>query len=225
MSEDTPMNVLGYTRSLEILQKYAIPLAAAHLVENPDELPTAAAQIGFPLSLKLIAPRFSHKSEAGLVQLGINDPEQLARSAQSLLELGRELCQGEIEGLLVQEMVPNGVEILLGVHRDPQFGPLVMLGAGGTWVELFQDTSMRLLPLTNWDARSMIEELRLSQLLKGYRNQPPTDMDSLQNLVVKVSRLALEQSAWLESLDLNPVMVLPAGQGLKVVDFRLYTRV
>lgn len=224
MSEDSSMNVLGYIQSLDILQKYAIPLAAAYLLEDPDELPTAAAQIGYPLSLKLIAPRFSHKSEASLVQLNIQNEEQLERSAQFLRTRGQELCGGEYEGLLVQEMVPNGVEILLGIHQDPQFGPVIVLGAGGIWVELLQDSSMRLPPLSEWDAQVMIDELRVSRLLKGYRNQPPADLDSLQNLVVKVSQLAIEGFAWLQSLDLNPVMVLPAGQGVKVVDFRLYKR-
>jgi acyl-CoA synthetase (NDP forming) len=176
--------------------------------------------------LKAVSQEFAHKSEAGLVSLDLVDAAQVETAAGELVRKARcEASSGvRLEGLLVQEMVRSGVEMIVGVNTDPQFGPILLLGAGGIWVELLEDVVLRLPPLTHNQALSMVSEIRASKLLQGYRGAPVADIPALQYLLVQVGQLALEQQDRIETMDLNPVMVLPAGQGVKVVDFRVYPR-
>jgi acyl-CoA synthetase (NDP forming) len=129
-----------------------------------------------------------------------------------------------LEGLLVQQMAPGGVEVLAGVSQDAQFGPVVTFGAGGVLVELVEDVSVRLPPLSAWEAGRMLAETRVWRLLQGYRQYPPGDIPALTALLAALARLAVEERLTLVSLDLNPVFVLPAGQGLRVVDARAVVR-
>lgn len=217
---------LSYGEATRILQRYQVPLARGRLASDPQHAAAAAAAIGYPVALKLLTPAASHKSDAGLVRLNLADERALRQAAEELEALGQRLPGGlaEAEGILVQEMAPGGVEMIVGSSLDPQFGPVLMLGAGGVLVELLEDAALRLPPLTSRDAQAMIDELRVARLLRGYRGRPAADLAALSRLLLSVSQLVVEQSAWLDSLDLNPVMVLPAGQGVRVVDFRLFAR-
>ena len=217
---------LAYLPSVDLLQAYRVPLAHARLASTPEESAVAAEEIGYPVALKAVSQEFAHKSEAGLVSLDLVDAAQVETAAGELVRKARcEASSGvRLEGLLVQEMVRSGVEMIVGVNTDPQFGPILLLGAGGIWVELLEDVVLRLPPLTHNQALSMISEIRASKLLQGYRGAPVADIPALQYLLVQVGQLALEQQDRIETMDLNPVMVLPAGQGVKVVDFRVYPR-
>ena len=210
---------LAYLPSVDLLQAYRVPLAQARFVSTTEEALAAAEQIGFPVALKAISQAFSHKSEAGLVRLNLADAAQVETAASELVQKTQNVG---MEGFLVQEMVCGGIEMIIGVNTDPQFGPLLLLGAGGIWVELLEDVVLRLPPLTHRQAEAMITETKASKLLQGYRGAPPADMQALQDLLILTGRLALEQRDRIGTMDLNPVMVLPAGQGVKVVDFRLY---
>lgn len=210
--------LLGYQETETLLLQYGILLAPAHLVASSNEAVQAATSLGFPVALKLISPEQTHKTDAGLVVLNLSSTEAVLQAAEELLEKTGAM---PVDGLLVQQMAVGGVETLVGVSLDPQFGPVVAFGAGGILVELLEDVSLRLPPLSAWEAGQMLEETRVWRLLQGYRKHPPADIPRLVDLLVRLARLAEEQGTRLVSLDLNPVLVLPEGQGLFVVDARV----
>lgn len=209
---------LPYAEAAQLLQSYGIPLAPQRLVQTADEAVAAANELGYPLALKVISAQATHKSDAGLLRLQLEDEEALVEAAGALLAAGAALS---LEGLLVQAMVPPAVEMLAGITVDEQFGPLLALGSGGILVELLDDVILRLPPLSIAQARRMIAATRSWPLLQGFRNHPPGDVPALVQLLMDLSRLAQSQAHRLASLDLNPVMVLPQGQGVQVVDLRI----
>ncbi len=213
--------LLGYRETEGMLERYGIRLAPARLVASAPEAVEAAVEMGFPVALKLISPERTHKSDSGLVLLNLQTPQSVLEGTERLLE---KTSAVSIEGLLVQKMAPRGVETLVGVSQDAQFGLVVAFGPGGTLVEWLDEISLRLPPLSAWDAVQMLRETRLWKLLQGYRHYLLADVERLVELLVRVARLAVEQGPGLVSLDLNPVIVLPAGQGLYLVDARAVVR-
>lgn len=211
--------MLSYPESMALLKRYGVALAPARLVHSTAQAVEAARQIGFPVAVKAVSARFTHKSDAGLLRLNLISESEVAHAAASLAAL---IPPDDLEGILVQGMVLGGTEMIVGIQRDPQFGPVVVLGAGGTLVEVLEDVVMRLAPITSQEALDMIQELRIYRVLKGYRGCGPADVAALQHMLVQVSRLALEQQDSLLSLDLNPVMVMPECGGVAAVDFRIY---
>jgi acetyltransferase len=210
--------LLSYPETAALLEAYQTPLAPARLIQSAAEASRAAQELGFPVALKAVAPAFSHKSEAGLVQLNLASAEAVETTARMLLA---QTGQERLEGLLVQQMITGGIEMIVGVSYDPQFGPVLALGAGGVLVELLDDVTLRLPPLTQRQALAMIRETRAWRWLQGFRHYPPADVSALARLLVYISRLAVEQAGQIASLDLNPVLVLPEGQGVWVVDARV----
>jgi succinyl-CoA synthetase beta subunit len=209
---------LPYSEAAELLRRYDIPLAPQRLVQTTEEAVAAANELGYPLALKGIATRATHKSDAGLLRLHLEDEAAVASASHALLATGSALG---LEGLLVQAMVPPAVEMLAGITVDEQFGPLLALGSGGILVELLDDVVLRLPPLNKAQARRMIAATRSWPLLQGFRGRPPGDVPALVQLLANLSRLAQAESQRLASLDLNPVMVLPQSQGVRVVDLRI----
>ena len=212
---------LTYEDAAALLTAYGLPLAPARVVSDPHRAAVAAASIGLPAALKALTPDFTHKSDAGLVRLHLDSPEVVREAAQDLLA---RLGDARLEGLLVQQMIPQGVEVIAGVHQDPQFGPVVAFGPGGVLVELLDDMALRLPPLTREQALAMIQATKAWPLLQGFRGQSPADVDALADLLVNLARLAHEQAHRIHSLDLNPVIVRPAGQGAVIVDVRVFVR-
>lgn len=212
-----PERMLSYRETQTLLERYCIPLAPARLVQSPQAAVQAAGEIGYPAAVKVISPEQSHKSDAGLLALGLVDAPAVAAAAAGLLEKAAGL---RTEGLLVQQMAPSGVEVLAGISRDAQFGPLVAFGAGGALVELLEDIALRLPPFSAWEAGRMLQETRVYRLLQGYRQHPPAHVERLAALLVALGRIALDEGDTLVSLDLNPVIVHPAGMGLSIVDAR-----
>ena len=209
--------LLPYQQAVALLKQYDIPLAPGCLVSAPAEAIAAAESFGLPVALKAISPGLTHKSDAGLVHLNLTTPAEVETAARMLLAA----APHDLEGLLVQRMVSTGIEMMVGLTRDPQFGPVIALGSGGVLVELLDDVVLRLPPITHIQAAGMIQETRSWKLFQGFRGRPPADGAALAQLLIKTSNLAVEQAGRIVSLDLNPVMVLPAGQGVQVVDLRI----
>jgi acetyl coenzyme A synthetase (ADP forming)-like protein len=218
--------VLTEAESKEILTGYEIPVPRQVFVpyltgELPVKLLQVVEEIGFPLVLKIISPHILHKTEVRGVKLGITSLQELQVAYQEILANARTFApQAEIQGVLIQEMVPQGREVLIGAKRDPVFGPFILFGLGGVWVEIFQDTTLRVSPLSQEEARAMIDEIKGSPLLKGYRGEPPSDLESLVETLLKVSCL-VEDLEEIQEMDLNPVLVRESGKGSVVLDARI----
>jgi len=196
------------------LEAYGIPTPPEALATRPQEAATLAREIGFPVVLKLVSPDILHKTDMGGVILGVQDEAAASAGYETLIARAAAAHpEAELSGVLVQKMITGGQEVIVGVKRDPTFGPLVMFGLGGVYVEALADVSFRLAPLTAADAWDMLEEVRSAKLLAGLRGKPPADRDALVDLIVRVGRLAADHPEIAE-LDFNPVLVLPKGQVL-----------
>jgi acetyl coenzyme A synthetase (ADP forming)-like protein len=209
---------LGPADLSTVLRAAGIPFAAAEVVA-PAEAPAAAERLGYPLVAKAIAPDILHKSDVGGVILGLESAAAVASAVGSLTERMQAIGT-HLDGVLLQREVRGGIEALVGVTTDPTFGPLLVCGLGGVLVELLRDVSFHLTPVTDVDAREMIDRLRARKLLDGYRGMPPGDRDALADVILRVSAL-VELVPELRELDLNPVKVLEPGRGAIVVDARM----
>lgn len=197
-----------------------VPGPATINVSSPEEAATAAADMGFPVALKIRSAAILHKTEAGGVRLHLGSPDAVVRAARAMLVSARRTApDADIEGFAVQEMV-SGVEMLVGCRTDPLYGPILACGAGGTAVELFKDLAFRLLPVTPAIVEDMLAGLKSAPLLDGYRGAPPCDRAALIEAVCAVSALFLDNRSWLRELEINPLTVLTQGQGVRAVDIR-----
>lgn len=180
-----------------------------------------AAKLGFPVVLKIASDDIVHKSDVGGVRVGINSKEELEMVYAEIMASVKKNCPGaRIEGVLVQPMIKGVQEVIVGIKRDPSFGPVVLLGLGGVWVELLRDVSLRICPVARDDVLEMLKELKGYPLLNGYRGSKPVDLEALIDLTLKVSQLALDLPA-LSEMDLNPVMLQEQGKGCIAVDYRM----
>ncbi|MGE5333153.1 MAG: acetate--CoA ligase family protein [Nitrososphaerota archaeon] len=205
-----------------ILQAIGLTVPSSELVTTPEEAATAAARMGFPVALKLISPEISHKTEVGGVLLDIHDATTTRDGFQTLMKRAQR-AQASARGVQVQRMISGGQQVIIGAKRDPALGPLVMFGMGGIYAEALADVSFRLAPLSRADAEEMIDEVRAARLLAGLRGAPPADRQALVDALLRVGWLA-HASPQLSELDINPLLVLPEGEGVVAVDARLVTR-
>jgi len=211
--------------SKRILKAYGIPVTRECLAETPDQAAGAAEVIGYPVALKIESPDILHKTEAGGVILNLADEKALREAFERILENAREYKpDARIHGLLVQEMLKPGLEVIIGVKRDPVFGPTILFGLGGVLVEVLQDVAVRAAPLREQDAWEMLEEIQGRALLGEVRGRPPRDREALVSILLKVSRLAVELEDRLEELDINPVIVYEEGAGAVAADALLVLR-
>jgi acyl-CoA synthetase (NDP forming) len=200
-----------------LLACYGIPTVASARGSTPDEAAEAARRIGGPVALKAVGPHLVHKTELGAVALGV-PPQEVAERARTMTEAIR--AHGiEPSGFVVQRMVPDGVEMFVGMTHDPVFGPVLAVGAGGTAVELTKDISVRITPITDLDASEMMRELATFPLLDGYRGTPKTDVGAIERVVLRLSALVEDHPA-VSEMDLNPVIAL--AEGAVVVDARVH---
>jgi len=208
----------------EILRCYGIRAASTEAASTPEEAARKAAQLGFPVAVKLDSATIVHKTDVGGVKLNLksgNEVKQSFREIRSkLIELGR---ADEMQGVTVQKIIEGGVEAIVGVTQDPGFGPLIMFGLGGVYAELFKDVALRLHPLTDLDAREQINSIKMVKLFEGFRGSQPSDKEALEELLLRVSTL-VEDIPEIAELDLNPVKVMPEGQGYWVVDARVMVK-
>jgi acetyltransferase len=202
---------LGMLDLAPLLERYGISCVRGEPAETPEAAAAAAERLGGPVALKLLSPDLTHKSEVGGVRLSLRSPGAVAEAARAMLErVRRERPGTRIRGVLVQPMVPPGKELLLGMVRDPQFGPLVMVGFGGIYVEVLRDTATRLAPISPSEALRMLEELRMAPLLRGVRGEPPVDREALARSISRFSLLAAELDE-LAELEVNPLVAGSAG--------------
>jgi acetyl coenzyme A synthetase (ADP forming)-like protein len=208
----------------ELLSCYGIRVAKVALAETPDQAVAASRKIGFPVVVKLASATISHKSDVGGVALDIRSEKEVRAAFKDikakLSKMGR---QKEMAGVTVQRMVKGGVETIVGVTQDPLFGPLIMFGLGGIYAELLKDVAIRLHPLTNLDAKELINSIKMARLFRGFRGAPVSDTQSLEDLLLRLSAL-VEDIPQIAELDLNPVKVMPQGEGYWVVDARVLLR-
>jgi acyl-CoA synthetase (NDP forming) len=206
-------------QALEVCQSYGIPVAEWATASSPEEAVEAAARLGYPLALKILSSQISHKSDMGGITLGLEDEESLRRACAEMLSRVRaETPDAPLEGFLLQRMVSGGREVILGGKRDPSFGPVVMFGLGGIYVEVFDDVAFRVAPLTREDAEEMVAEVKGSRLLRGIRGEKPSDVEAVVDCLLRLSQL-LQDFPGIAEVDINPLIVL--GKGAVAVDARI----
>lgn len=214
---------LGESQAKEVLEKYGIPVTRQALAATPEEAVARARGIGYPVALKIDSPDIPHKTEAGGLKLSLESDDQVSSSFEEIIR-NVKLFQPDarINGVSVQEMLPQGVEVIIGVTRDPVFGPTIMFGLGGIFVEVLKDVSFRIAPLSPGDARDMIDEIKGAALLKGVRGKPPVDVDAIADVILRISDLVTDYRDRIEELDINPLIVYP--KGVKAADAMLVIR-
>jgi len=203
---------------------FGLPVAAGAVARNADEAAALARVFGFPVAAKLAARTVQHKTDIGAVRLNLTSESHVRRAFTDVLSAAGNLATAdEIDGVLIQSMITGGVETMIGVADDPLFGPLIGFGLGGIYVEVLGDVQFRIAPLTDRDVSELLHGIRGLPLLQGYRGHPAADLDALRELLLRVSRLAVEVPEIVE-LDLNPVIALPPGHGCRIVDARVKVR-
>lgn len=212
-----PVDLTEYDAK-KLLAGWGIPVTREILAGSLEDALSAASEIGYPVALKVVSPDIIHKTEAGAVALRIKDDEELRNAYGRLLERSmKSMPEARLRGMLVQEMVSGGVEFMIGIKRDPLFGPLIAVGLGGIYVEILKDVSIRHAPVDREEALRMISALRGFPLLSGSRGKEPKDVEALAEMVSAVSLMAVAEAS-LSELDVNPVFVLGEGKGVVAAD-------
>jgi acyl-CoA synthetase (NDP forming) len=202
-------NLLTEVESKELLKKAGIPVVEAKLARSKKEAISVSKEMGFPVVLKISSPDVVHKSDSGGVKLGLANATQVGKAYTEIISSVKQAYpEAQIEGVSVQPMAPSGVEVIVGMSKDPQFGPVLMFGLGGILVEVLKDVSFRIVPVTERDAREMIREIKGYPILEGYRGQKPASIPALEKLIVKVSQF-VEKNPQIKELDLNPIFAYP----------------
>jgi len=210
---------LSEVEARRLLAAYGIPGPKEHVATSAGEAVEAAEKVSYPVVLKVLARDIQHKTEMGGVRVGLQNEAAIRAAFHEVMEAaGQFHPTAQLDGVLIQEMITGGTEVILGMLRDPDFGPVVVFGSGGVLVELLQDSSLRLPPLSHEEALAMIQETRGARLLGGFRGRPPADVAALADALVRLSQLALDLGDVILALDINPLMVLPRGKGVCAVD-------
>lgn len=210
---------LGEFEALELVAAYGIPTVRTRLVAGPQEVARAAAELGCPVAVKVVSPDLVHKTDVGGVRLGLASPVEAATAAAELLDaVARAAPDAHVAGLLVQQMIPLGRETIVGISRDAAFGPLLMFGLGGIYVEALRDVVFRIAPIHSLDAHDMVHAIRGLPLLEGVRGAAPVDFAALTDVLLRLSQLAVDHPE-IKELDVNPLLAFPGG--VTAVDARV----
>jgi acetyltransferase len=205
--------------SKALLSRYHIPVTREKLASSQEEAQRLADDIGYPVAMKVVSPQILHKTEAQVIQLNVRNEKELEETYSLLLERAHNYNpSAEIKGVLIQEMVTGGTETIVGISCDPTFGLTVLFGMGGIYTELLKDVSLRLVPVSQEDAREMIREIKGYEILEGARGRPPGDVEGTATTIWKLSRLARDLGDLLAAVDINPLVVRQEGLGVKGVD-------
>jgi Acyl-CoA synthetase (NDP forming) len=203
---------LNELEAKQLLKQYGLPVPTETLCTSADEAATAAEHIGYPVVAKIVSPDIQHKTEVGGVILNLADAQSVRAAFTTLMErAGAQPGQPRIQGVMIAPMIKGGVETILGIHVDPIFGPMVMFGLGGVAVELYKDVAFASVPLSTGRAERLVEKVKASQLLKGWRGGAPSDVSALKHAILALSDFATDWSHALEGVDINPFVVLPQG--------------
>ena len=204
-------NILTEIEAKDLLKQAGISVIDTRLATSREEALSISQQLGFPVVLKIASPDIVHKSDAGGVKLNLRTAKQVGKVYDDMMKaLKKQYPEAAIQGVSVQKMARPGVEVIIGMTKDAQFGPVLMFGLGGVLVEILKDVSFRIVPLARRDAREMIREIKGYPLLEGYRGQEPVDVGYLEELILKVSSF-VEQHPEVAELDLNPVIAYKDG--------------
>lgn len=207
------------TEAKTVCMEYKIPVTNFKLAKNEDESVKFAEEIAYPVVLKIVSPDILHKSDVGGVIVGVKKADDVrAGYEQILINVKEHEPKARIVGVLVQEMAPAATEVIVGSIKDPQFGPAVMFGLGGIFVEILKDVTFRIAPIDEDEATEMISEVKAFPLLRGYRNVPPADLKAIIEILLRTSQLVIDHPE-IKELDLNPIMVYE--KGAKAVDARI----
>lgn len=212
-------SLLNEVEVKQLLQDAGIPVVTTVLATTQEEAVTEARRVGYPVVLKVVSPDIAHKSDVGGVMIGLQDKVAVAAAFDEILANAKKAVKGaDITGVAVQNMAPAGIEVIVGMTSDPQFGSVMMFGLGGIMVEVLKDVSFRLIPLTERDAMQMIDEIKGSAILEGVRGKPPVDKNALCDAILKVAAF-IESHPEVKELDLNPIIAYP--KGVIAVDARM----
>jgi 4-hydroxybutyrate---CoA ligase (ADP-forming) len=205
----------------EVLQAYGFQTPKSYLAKSEDECSDAARNIGYPVVMKIVSPQIVHKSDAGGVKVGLSNEQQVRKGYNDIIDNIRKYNKDAIiKGILVQEMIRSGKETIIGAKRDPLFGPLLMFGLGGIYVEVLKDVKFRIAPVTEKDTTEMIESIKSIKLLKGARGEKPSDLRALAENLQRLSQLVTDFPE-IQEFDMNPLLVFKEGNGTKAVDVRI----
>jgi acetyl-CoA synthetase (ADP-forming) len=207
------------TEAKEVCREYCIPVTKSELAKSEADAVGFANGIGYPVVLKIVSPDVVHKSDVGGVEIGLKGDDDVRRSYRRIMEnIKKNNPKARIVGITVQEMAPPSTEVIVGAIKDPQFGPVVMFGLGGIFVEVLKDVAFRVVPFTEDEASDMISEIKAYPILKGYRNTPPADTKAIADILLSASRLMTDHPV-IKEIDLNPILVYE--KGAKAVDARI----
>ncbi len=203
--------ILTEDKAKKILKEHSIPVPKEELAENEEKAVEIAKKIGFPVVLKLISPDILHRSDAKAIVLNVKNEEEVKEKFKEIIKNAKNFNpHAKIEGVLVQEMLPQGREVIVGLIKDPQFGHVVMFGLGGIFVEILKDVSFRVAPINKKEALKMIKEIKGYKILEGTRGISPSDIDAIADIIVKVSELGVKMPE-IKELDINPLFAYEKG--------------
>jgi len=219
MAKKAGRNTLNEVESKQLLKQAGINTTEIKLATGKDEAIAAAKKLGFPAVLKIVSPDILHKSDIGGVKLNLNSEDEVGRAYDEIMATAKKHApKAKVEGVSVQPMARPATEVIIGMNKDQQFGPVLMFGLGGILVEVLKDVSFRIVPLAKRDAREMIREIKAYPVLEGYRGQEPADVETLENLLLKVSDF-VEKHPDIKEMDLNPIFAY--RDGATAVDARI----
>jgi len=207
------------TEAKELLKEYGIPVPDFKLIKSENEITGLSKEINFPIVMKIVSSDIIHKTDAGGVKLNIKDETEARLAYQEIIFKAKKYNkEAQIFGVITYSMIPKVTEIIIGMMKDPHFGPVAMFGLGGIFVEIMKDISFRILPIEERDAGEMITEIKGYEILKGARGNPPRDIQAIKEVLMKISKLTMENPE-INEIDLNPIFVFE--KGLQVVDARM----
>jgi len=212
-------SILTEFESKKLLKQVGIPVVQTRLARTKKEAVLQSQRIGFPVVLKIVSPDVIHKSDSGGVKLSINNVTQVKKAYDEILKIvGRKYPDAIIHGVSVQKMIRPGTEVIVGISQDPQFGPVIMFGLGGIFVEVLKDVSFRIVPVNQRDAQEMIKEIKGYPLLQGVRGKESSDIPALVEMILKISNF-VEEYPQIKELELNPIFAY--RDGAVAVDARI----
>lgn len=213
--------VFGEAETRPVLAAYGIPVIKGGLAKSPVAAASLAGEIGFPVAMKIVSEQILHKSDMGGIRLGLQNENEVISAFETMFtEIGKKSPQAKLDGVLIEQMAGQGQEVIIGIRRDPGFGPVIMFGMGGVSVELFKDVSFRVAPVSEEEALEMIHETRAGRLLSGFRGQPEADFKTVVDCIRRMAQLALDFPQ-IEEAEINPLLVFPRGEGALVLDGRI----
>jgi acetyltransferase len=205
----------------DLFSAYGIKFASSRIAASAEDAVKVAESIGYPVAVKLFSPTITHKTDVGGVVLNLKSAADVRKAFKQIGDsLDKISRKAEMKGVTVQKMLAGGVELIVGITQDKNFGPLIMFGLGGIYAELFKDVSFRIHPLTDIDAREMISSFKAHKILDGWRGAPPSDIAATEDLLLRISAM-IEDIPEIQEMDLNPIMAMEMGQGCYVADARI----